>query len=108
MPYHIGSAQMAYLAIYAAYKNKFWQMNDILYQLGETGKDFNTRMISEKVGIDAGELSAAVNDPSIKNFLLRDVRKGMKLNILGTPTFVVNNQTYIGFIPSEIFEDVIQ
>ena len=32
-PFHIGSGKMALMAIHAASQNKFWQMNDILFEM---------------------------------------------------------------------------
>ena len=33
-PFHIGSGKMALIAIYAASKGKFWEMNDLLFEIG--------------------------------------------------------------------------
>ena len=74
-PFHVGSAKMAYLAIYAAYKDKFWQMNDVLYQLSERGEDFNTKIIAEKTDFNAGELSMALKNPTIKQILITRYKK---------------------------------
>ncbi len=55
-PFHIGSGKMAFMAIYAAYKDKFWKMNDTLYEMAGEKKSFNTKILSEKTDIPVGEL----------------------------------------------------
>ena len=107
-PFHVGSGKMAMIAIYASFKNKFWQANDALFQLGRQKKPFNTKTLSQETGIPSGELAMATRNPKIRLLLQRDIRKGMLLHITGTPTFVINNQTYKGSIPAEILEKAIQ
>ena len=107
-PFHVGSGKMAMMAIYASFKNKFWQANDALFQLGQQKKPFNTKTLSQETGIPPGELAMATRNPKIRLLLQRDIRKGMLLHITGTPTFVINNQTYQGSIPAEILEKAIQ
>ncbi len=107
-PFHVGSAKMAYLGIYAAYNDKFWLMNDALYQLGEKSENFNTKIIADKTDFTAGELSMAIKNPTIRTILLKDIRRGMQLEITATPTFVINNEKYVGSIPPKIFDGIIE
>ena len=107
-PFHVGSAKMAYLAIYAAYHDKFWQMNDALYQFAEKKEDFNTEVIAQKTGFKPGELAMALNNPTIKTILLHDVRKGLRLHLTATPSYVIDEHIYVGSIPPEILAEVIQ
>ncbi len=107
-PFHVGSGKMAMMAIYASFKGKFWQANDALFQLGREKKPFNTKTLAQKTGIPSGELAMATRDPKIRLLLQRDIRKGMLLHITGTPTFVIDNQVYMGSIPAEILKKAIQ
>ncbi|MDD3816236.1 MAG: vitamin K epoxide reductase family protein [Desulfocapsaceae bacterium] len=106
-PFHIGSGKMAMIGIYAASKNKFWEMNDALYAIGREKQPFNTRTLSKMTGFSAGELAAATRHPQIREALLYDIRQGMKLGITGTPTFVINGKAYQGSIPAEILQTII-
>jgi len=106
-PFHIGSGKLSLLSIYAAAVGKFWEINDILYQITRTGGAFNLREIAEATGINARELAAALKDPVIKKRLETDIRQGMKLGILGTPSYVINGQVYQGFVPSTLISNVI-
>jgi hypothetical protein len=47
-PFHVGSGKMALLAIYASAKDKFWQMNDVLFAMVARKENFNLKNISEK------------------------------------------------------------
>lgn len=96
------------IAIYAASKGKFWEMNDALYQMGRVKKPFNTRTLAEMTGFSGGELAAATGNPQIREFLLHDIRQGMKLGITGTPTYVIDGEVYQGSIPGEILGKIIQ
>lgn len=101
-PFHVGSGKMALLAIYGAIKEKFWEMNDALYELGREKKTFNTKFLEKKTSIPAKELAQATKHPTIKLLLQNDIRRGMKLGITGTPTFVIDGETYQGSIPADI------
>ncbi len=107
-PFHIGAGKMAMIAIYAAARDKFWQTNDILFQLGRDKKPFNTKVLSEKTGLSSGELAMATRNEKIRLFLQRDIRQGMKLGITGTPSFVINGQVYAGSIPADILEQALK
>ncbi|MDY0389453.1 MAG: vitamin K epoxide reductase family protein [Desulfobulbus oligotrophicus] len=107
-PFHVGSGKMAMLAIYAVSQNKFWAMNDALYELGREKQAFSTKTLADKTGISAGELTAAIQYPPIRNALLVDIRLGMKLHITGTPSYVIDGEVYTGSIPPEILKTALQ
>lgn len=106
-PFHIGSGKMAKLAIYANHKDRFWEMNDLLYKIAGNNEDFNTKTISEKINITSGELTWALSNSQVEKLLLRDIRLGMKLRIMETPTFLIDGNKYIGNIPPDILSRVL-
>ena len=107
-PFHVGAGKMAMIAIYAASKGKFWEMNDALYAIAQEKESFDTRTLGAQTGFSAGELAAASQHPQIREVLLYDIRQGMKLGITGTPTYVVDGKVYAGSIPSEILGKIMQ
>jgi uncharacterized membrane protein/protein-disulfide isomerase len=107
-PFHVGSGKMAMIAIYAASKDKFWLMNDALYTMGRQKESFNTRTLAAITGFTAGELAAATQHPQIREVLLYQIRKGMKLRIGGTPTYVIEGKTYEGAIPANLLKQLSQ
>lgn len=107
-PFHVGSGKMAMMAIYAGAQGKFWEMNDVLYTIGRTKEPFNTRTVAEMTGFSGGELAAATRHPQIREVLLHEIRLGMKLEIVGTPTFVIDGKVYPGTIPAEILQPYLR
>ena len=107
-PFHVGSGKMALLAIYAATRDKFWEMNDVLFDsTGEKGA-LNLKALADKVGLDYEDLGRAINDPAIRLKLQRDIINGLKLNISGTPAFVINDEVYLAQIPAEVIKDALK
>jgi protein-disulfide isomerase len=107
-PFHIGSGKMALIAIYAAAKGKFWEMNDLLFEIGGRKKQIDLNWVAEKTGLEAADLVRALNAPVIRNKLSRDVWQGMKLRILGTPSFVINGNLYAGNIPADVLQKYLK
>ena len=107
-PFHVGSGKMALLAIHAESKGKFWKMNDLLYKLGGTGQDLDLMEIADATGIDAHELAAALEHPFYRERLAVDIRRGMKLRILGTPSYIINGVVYQGNIPPDILSGILK
>ena len=107
-PFHVGSGKMALLAIYAASKGKFWEMNDLLFEIAGRQKQVDLYWVAEKTGLGTVELQRALKDPIIRNKLSHDVWQGMKLRILGTPSFVIDDRVYTGNLPSEILNKFLR
>jgi protein-disulfide isomerase len=107
-PFHVGSGKMAMLAIYALAKDKFWQTNDILYEIGRTKKTFDVALVADRVDIPVHEFAWALESNEIKERLRYDIWHGMKLGITGTPTFVINDKVYQGSIPADILQEIIR
>lgn len=106
--FHDGSGNMAMMAIHAAQKGKFWEMNDLLFNLVADNKnDLRLAEIAEKIDLDAKEMGRAIIDPKIRQKLLHEIRDGLKLGIDATPGFVIDGKVYIGEIPPEILKKII-
>jgi protein-disulfide isomerase/uncharacterized membrane protein len=101
-PYHSGSGKMAMLAVYAALKNKFLEMNDFLFKNNKS--DFNLKMAEKATGINSRELYYALRNKNIRLMVKKDIYEGLKLNIDATPAYVIEGQVYIGNIPKSVFD----
>jgi protein-disulfide isomerase/uncharacterized membrane protein len=106
-PFHVGSGKLALLAAYAAYKNKFWQMNDLLYEIGSQKKPVGTRELAGIVNLDHNELALAINDRAIRHLVKHDIYTGNKLGIVGTPAYVIGDRVFQGHIPPGIIRRMI-
>ena len=107
-PFHVGSGQMALLAIHAAANGKFVEFNDLLFAKATSGKVIDLAEAARETGIDPRELQQALTHEPYKRHLLRDIRQGMKLRIAGTPSYWINGNVYEGSIPAEILKSVIE
>ena len=107
-PFHIGSGKMALMAIYAASRGKFWEMNDLLFEIGGHQKQIDLNWVAEKTGLQAAGLVRALKAPVIRKKLKRDVWQGMKLRIVGTPSFVINGNVYAGNIPADVLQKYLK
>jgi protein-disulfide isomerase len=106
-PFHRGSGEMALLAIYAASKGKFWQMNDYLYQLAGAKKNIRVETVAEALDLDYQELVRALNSRRLRHQLQKDIFSGNKLGISGTPAYAVDGKVHLGQIPAELLKSGI-
>jgi protein-disulfide isomerase len=106
--FHVGSGDFALLAIYAATKGKFWEMNDLLFNIQVKEGSVKIKELADKVGLDFKELSGSLRSKAIMNTLRIDLWEGFKLGITGTPSYVIDGKVYKGQIPPEIIQEVIQ
>jgi protein-disulfide isomerase len=103
-PFHIGSGKMALLAVYAVSRNKFWQMNDLLFAAAGSHKPILIKDLAEQLNLNADDMIHALNSRSVRYRLQQDIFAGNKLGIPGTPAFVINGKVYLGQIPAEILK----
>lgn len=106
--FHQGSGKMALLAIYAIEKNKFWKMNDILFQLAGTRTTINLKELSEKTGINANGLAWALTNKQVYYRLFKDIKDGINLGIVGTPSFVIDGHVYQATIPPDVLKKLLR
>jgi protein-disulfide isomerase/uncharacterized membrane protein len=103
-PFHVGSGKMALLAIYAASKNKFWQMNDLLFAAAGRKNTIILKDLAVQLNLDDTEMGLAINTRAVRSRLQQDILAGNKLGIAGTPAFVINGKVYLGQIPAGILK----
>jgi len=106
-PFHVGSGKLALLSVYAASKNKFWQMNDLLYGIAGQRKPIGTKELAKIMDLNSNELARALNDRTIRLRVKHDIYTGNKLGITGTPAYVIDGEIYQGQIPLEIIRKIL-
>jgi uncharacterized membrane protein/protein-disulfide isomerase len=105
---HVGAGEMAMLAIYAGLREKFWEMNDLLFQFDRTKSIIDLNELSEKIDITINEFAWALGSKEIRLLLKRDIALGIKDGVTGTPSYVVRGKTYEGTIPADILQEIIE
>ena len=104
-PFHVGSGLLALAAIAAEKQNKFWEMNDALYAIVSEKQDkINLITLAEENGIDSELLKRDMYDQESLKKLQKDIWQGLRYNITGTPTFVIDGQVFQGGIPPAILK----
>jgi protein-disulfide isomerase/uncharacterized membrane protein len=106
--FHVGSGKLALLAVYAVSINKFWQMNDLLYGMAGKKKPISTKELAKALSLDSTELARALNDRIFRLRVKHDIYSGNKLEITGTPAYVIDGEIYQGQIPPEIIRKILR
>lgn len=107
-PYHIGSGTLALFSIYAQTKGKFWEANDMFFQLDTRIGAINTKKIAHSLGLNPKSIVQSVRDPRILHQLRKDIKKGLKHGLRGTPGYIINGKVYQGYIPPRLLRDIIE
>jgi protein-disulfide isomerase len=106
-PYHIGSGRLALLAIAALQQNKFWEVNDKIYSMMQKKiLEIDINRLADELDLDLDKLINDINSPITLKLLENDIKAGLRHEISGTPTYVIDNIVYEGFIPSEIIKKI--
>ena len=106
--FHVGSGVMALFAEYAQTKEKFWEMNDVLFTIAGSTNVLNIKKLADRVGLDYKALSYSTRNSIIRYKIKHDIAIGMKLGINGTPGYVIDGKVYLGQIPPEILSRVLE
>ncbi len=103
-PFHEGSGALALIAVAAARMNRFWPVNDYLFEIAGKTEEIEISELAQKVGLDGDILHRTMDDRKTHTELRRDIWKGNKLKITGTPAYVIDGEVYLGHIPPEIIK----
>lgn len=107
-PFHIGSGQMALLAVYAAAEGKFWEVHDLLYQWVGGRQEIDLHELASRTGLPVDRLAEAQENMEFRKKLAADVRWGMKHGIQATPSYLIEGNVYQGTIPPEAFRGIVE
>lgn len=106
--FHEGSGKMALLALYAETQDRFWPMNDLLFESGRQRAPVGTRALGKALDLDYKEMSRSVQDPDLLQRLWMDINSGLKLQISATPTFVIDGKVHQGVIPADVLQPLFE
>jgi protein-disulfide isomerase len=100
-PFHLHACYYARLAVCAASTGKFWQGNEYLFAHGRDEASVAVESFARAIEIPIDDLRnclAARADRLLK----LDIEAGLKLDIDGTPTFVIGGAKYAGELPADV------
>jgi uncharacterized membrane protein len=105
---HRFSFAYAVMAHCAGEQERFWAANDYLYKNGRRKNPVLPEEMAEAIGIDAEALRACMVSEDAKSAVLNDIAAGHDLELRGTPTYVIGDQTYPGSIPEKIIAESLE
>jgi protein-disulfide isomerase len=106
--FHPASGKLAIVAAYAALENRFWQMNDLLYEIPKDVKILDIKDLARRSGVRFEGLAASPNIRRVRYKIKWDVLKGIEIGVTGTPTYEVEGNLYEGRIPIEIIKRILE
>ncbi len=106
-PFHEGAAKLALVSVFAAEKEKFWQMNDLLFNIDKQTETVNVRDLAQNAGIDFDEMKYVFGNRELWYRLQKDIQDGLQYGLTGTPGFVIDDQVYLGQIPGDVLKRFI-
>jgi protein-disulfide isomerase len=95
---HENACFAAMVAECAGRQDRFWQANDYLFAEARMLHSRPNAEIARDLGLDAAALNACLREEGPRSVAL-DVDEGNRLQIQGTPTFVIQGKTYMGNLP---------
>jgi protein-disulfide isomerase len=105
--FHPASGKLAVAAAYAALEGRFWQMNDLLYDIPRNIKTLDIGELAQKSGVSSKGLAAAPGIRQVYYKIKWDVLKGIELGVTGTPAYEIDGHLYEGRIPMAVIRKVI-
>jgi len=112
LDFHANARLAATSANCAEKQGKYWEMHHELFADQDAWAqaekpDEKIKEIAGKVGLDAKQFDACLQDDAIAQEINEDVEYGGQLGVSGTPAFFVNDKTFSGFKSYEDFKAII-
>ena len=104
------AAEAAYCA---ADQNKFWEYHDIVFSnfsAGNTGGYSDKRLVAfaETIGLDMEAFEECFDSHKYKDQVEEDQIEGLEAEVMGTPSFLINNEFVEGALPFPQFQAKIE
>lgn len=106
-PIFPGSDVAARMALAAAEQGKYAEYHDTLFSLGRPDAQ-NVRRAAEKVGLDMERAMEFGQSDAVTRELAQNTNFAQQLGFTGTPSFVINGQTYQGAIGRSRLEAALE
>lgn len=87
---HPQAREAAVASLAAARQDKFWALNDLLYDNQTRLTSEVIRELAKEAGLDMTRFEADMKDPQLQAVLARDLAEADRFKVEGTPTFFLN------------------
>lgn len=102
--FHTHACYYARLAICSALLGKFWVGNDYLFKHGRDEDSVAIDSFARAIEAPPETLRECLKNRADSK-LKQDVEAGIKLEIDGTPTFVIRGEKHMGALPADVLRD---
>ncbi|MFA5129418.1 MAG: thioredoxin domain-containing protein [Patescibacteria group bacterium] len=106
---HPNAERAAVAAECAAKQNKFWEMHDKLFQLGEaqTLDAASIKQAAQGLGLNANDFNKCLDGNETINIVNAEYQEGTNAGVSGTPATFVNGTMVEGAQPYSVFKAAI-
>jgi protein-disulfide isomerase len=104
-PFHQSACWAAQLAECAGRAGRFWDANDILFELSNSLDTQSTKKIAAELKLDPAALDRCMKGEGLAD-VKNDIEVGIALKLEGTPSFLVDGQVYMGNLPASVLESL--
>jgi thiol-disulfide isomerase/thioredoxin len=105
---HLHAMAAARAALAAGRQNKFWEMNDLLFQNQRHLETQDIERYATQLGLDLARFRADAASPETEQAVQATRREGERLQINGTPTIFINGRRYELNLDRETLREWIQ
>jgi protein-disulfide isomerase/uncharacterized membrane protein len=102
--FHPWACFYARLAHCAGKEGRFWEANDYLFLHGRRTSQVTPEELAAAIGVERGAIQACLRDEDVTRSIREDLQAGARIGVRGTPTFVLEGQTYPGRIPQDVLD----
>lgn len=95
-------------ALAANKQGKYWEFHQKVITLSGPKSEEGLTKVAQEVGLDVEKLKKDANSDEIKNLLIKNHEMAQKLNISGTPAFIIGDQIFRGYIEDDQFKSLIE
>lgn len=107
------SIDLAVSARCAGEQGKFWAMHDALlsnqdkFNVADSDRPNRLAALAQTLQLNVSKFTTCLTDQKYLDQIKKDYDDGNKLQIIGTPTWFVNNYTFAGALTEDKFIDLI-
>lgn len=101
------SSRFAVATMQVAGNDAYAQVHEALMAFKGDVDDVALRRLSEELGLDTDAIMARMNDPEVTRVLAETRALAERLNINGTPGFVLGDQMLRGYLPADQMAQIV-
>jgi protein-disulfide isomerase len=101
------STEASKWAIAAHKQGKYWEFHQAMLESNAPKDEANMSKIAQSVGLDVAKLKKDAGGKEVDSYLAGVTDFGHKLDVSGTPAFIVGSQILRGFVEYEGFKTIV-